>query len=221
MDVLVYDVDSHLTSNLTYTAFSNSLDPAISHDLVAWTDDRDGNDEIYARDLGTSEERRITSDTLTDRSAAVGDGTIVWERCDGYACDVFAYEWATGATTQLTATANASERGPDVSGRTVVFQREQGTPVDKNVVACDIDTHTEKVLSLAGDQENPHVSGDFVVFNDSASGLPHIGLWQLSSGGHFEITDGTSGQYLPDIEGNRIIYSDNRLGELDIYMCMF
>jgi TolB protein len=221
MDVMVYDVASHLTSNLTYTAFSDSLDPAISHGLVAWTDDRDGNAEIYARDLGTNEERRITNDMLTDQAPAVGDGIIVWERCDSYACDIFAYEWATGVTTQVTATVSASERYTDVSGRTVVFQREQGTPVDKNVVVYDLDTHTEKVLSLAGDQENPHVSGDFVVFNDSASRLVHIGLWQLSSGGHFEITGGDSYQFLPDIEGNRIIYSNNRLGELDIYMCTF
>ena len=221
MDVLVYDVASHFTSNLTHAAGSDSLDPAISDDLVAWTDNRNGNAEIYARDLGTSEERRITSDMLTDQSAAVGDGIIVWERCDSYVCDIFVYEWATGATTQLTATAYASERGPDVSGRTVVFQREQGTPIEKNLVAYDLDTHSEKVLSLAGYQENPHISGDFVVFTDLASGLPHIGLWQLSTGGHFEVTGGTSYQVLPDIEGNRIIYSDNRLGELDIYMCTF
>ena len=221
MDVMVYDVASHLTSNLTHAAVSDSFDPAISHDLVAWSDDRNGNAEIYARDLGTNEERRITSDTLTDQSPAVGDGIIVWERCDGYACDIFAYEWATGETTQVTATDYASERDPDVSGRTIVFQREQGTPVEKNVVACDLDTHTEKVLSLDGDQESPRINGDFVVFTDLASGLLHIGLWQLSTGGHFEITGGDSSQFLPDIEGNRIIYSDNRLGELDIYMCTF
>ncbi len=221
MDVMVYDVASHLTSNLTHAAVSDSFDPAISHDLVAWSDDRNGNAEIYARDLGTNEERRITSDTLTDQSPAVGDGIIVWERCDGYACDIFADEWATGETTQVTATDYASERDPDVSGRTIVFQREQGTPVEKNVVACDLDTHTEKVLSLDGDQESPRINGDFVVFTDLASGLLHIGLWQLSTGGHFEITGGDSSQFLPDIEGNRIIYSDNRLGELDIYMCTF
>jgi TolB protein len=223
MDVLVYDVASHLTSNLTHAAGSDSLDPAISHGLVAWIDNRDGNAEIYARDLGTNEERRITSDILSDQSPAVDDGIIVWERCDSYVCDIFAYEWATGETTQVTATDYARERYPDVSGRTVVFQREQGTPIEKNVVACDLDTHTEKVLSLSGDQENAHVSGDFVVFTDSVSGLSHIGLWQLSTGGLFGVTNGASGQYLPDIEGNRIIYSDNRLGlgELDIYMCTF
>ncbi|HEY9159957.1 MAG TPA: Ig-like domain-containing protein [Desulfomonilia bacterium] len=224
MDVLVYDVASHTTLNITNAAVSNSFDPALGGNLIAWTDDRDGNAEIYARDLSTSEERRITSNILTDQAAAVGDGIIVWERCDGYACDVFAYEWATGVTTQLTATPWASERFPDVSGRTVVFHREQGTPIEKNIVAFDLDTLTEKVLSLTGDQENAHISGDFVVFNDSATGLSHIGLWQLSTGGVFEITSGgDNSQYLPDIDGNRITYTDNRSssGELNIYMCTF
>jgi beta propeller repeat protein len=221
MDVMVYDVASHSTLNITNAAGSNSLDPALGGNLIAWSDDRDVNTEIYARNLVTSEERRITSDMLVDQAPAVGDGIIVWERCDGYACDVFAYEWTTGATTQLTATPNASERFADVSGRTVVFQREQGTPVDKDLVACNIDTLIEKVLPLTGDQENAHISGNYVSYNDSASGLPHIGLWDLISGCHYEMTSNSAGQYLNDIDGNRIVYSDNRGDDLDIFVCTF
>jgi beta propeller repeat protein len=221
MDVLVFDVTAGVTTNLTNGAGSNSLDPAIGHNLVAWTDDRDGNAEIYAKDLSTGEERRITNDLLVDEAPSVGDGIIAWERCDGYACDVFVYEWATGTTKQLTATPWASERFPDVRGRTVVFQREQGTPIDKDIVAYDLDTQTERVLALPGDQENAHISGDFVAFNDSASGVPHIGLWRLSADDHFTVTDNVSGQYLNDIDGNRIVYSDNRAGTLDIYMYTF
>jgi TolB protein len=221
MDVMVYDTVSHTTRNITNLAGSNSLDPALGGDLIAWTDDRDGNADIYALNLATSEERRITSDMLVDQAPSVGDGIIVWERCDGYACDVFAYDWTSGATVQVTATPWASERFADVSGRTVVFQREQGTPIDKNIVAFDLDTLTEKVLLLTGDQENAHISGNYVSYNDSESGLPHIGLWDLISGCHFEMTSNPSGQYLNDIDGNKIVYSDNRNGTLDIFICMF
>jgi TolB protein len=221
MDVLVYDIVTHTTLNITNAALSNSFDPALDGNLIAWTDDRDGNAEIYARDLATSEERRITSDMLIDQAPAVGDGIIVWERCDNYACDVFAYDWTSGATTQITATSWASERFPEVSGRTVVFQREKGTPIDKNIVSFDLDTLTEKELLLTGDQENAHISGNYVSYNDSASGLSHIGLWDLSSGCHFEMTSNSAGQYLNDIDGNKIVYSDNRGGTLDIYICTF
>ena len=221
MDVMVFDVATGTTTNLTNVAGSNSLDPAISGGLVAWTDDRDGNAEIYARDLQTGVERRISNDVLVDQSPAIGGSLIVWERCDGYACDVFVYDWATSATRQLTATPYASERFPDVFGRTVVFQREQGTPIDKDLVAVNLDAAGEKVLALAGDQENPHISGDFVSFNDSASGVPHIGLWNLATGSRIEVTKGANGQYLNDIDGNRIVYTDNRASTLDIYMYMF
>jgi len=222
MDVMVFDAVTKETTNLTNAAFSNSVDPAIGGTLVAWTDDRDGNAEIYAKDLATGEERRITNDLLIDEAPAVGNGIIAWERCDLYCCDVFAYDWAAATTRQLTATPNASERLPDVYGRTVVFQREQGTPIDKNVVAVDLDTGTERVLELPGDQENAHISGPCVVFNDSGSGLSHIGLWDLATGNHFEVTSGPGGQYLNDIDGNRIVYSDSRNdGNLDIYMYEF
>jgi beta propeller repeat protein len=218
MDVFVYDVATGGRQNLTNGAGSNSLDPAIGGDLVAWTDDRDGNAEIYARDLRSGEERRLTADLLVDQSAAVHGSLVVWERCDGYACDVWVYDWATGITRQLTDTPWAAERFPDVHGRTVVFQREQGTPVDKNIVAIDLDRDGETVLDLAGDQENAHVSGALVAFNDSASGVPHIGLWDLSTGVHYQVTAGAGGQYLNDIAGRRIVWSDNRAGTLDIWM---
>lgn len=221
MDVLVFDVTTGTTANLTNAAGSNSLDPAISGNFVVWTDDRHGNAEIYARDLVTGEERRITDSPLVDQAPEVRNGIVVWERCTGFACDVFAYEWATGAIRQLTTTPWAAEHSSDVSGRLVVFQREQGTPIDKDVVAFDLDSGTETVLELPGDQENPHISGDFVVFNDSASGVPHPGLWQLSTGQHFQVIGGPSGQYLNDIDGNRIVYSDTRNGHLDIYAYEF
>ncbi len=221
MDVLVFDIATGLTTNLTNAAGSNALDPSVSGSLVAWTDDRNGNAEIYARDLQTGEERRITDSPMVDQSASVGGTLVAWERCDGYACDVFVYDWSTGQTRQLTATPQASERFPDVYGRVVVFQREQGTPIDKDLVAVDLDEAGEQVLALAGDQENPHVSGEFVAFNDSASGVPHIGLWKLSTGWHDQVSSGASGQYLNDIDGDRIVYSDNRAGTLDIWMYTF
>lgn len=221
MDVEVFDTMSGTTTNLTNAAGANSLDPAIGGDLVAWTDDRDGGAEIYARNLATGEERRISQDFLVDEAPAVGDGMIVWERCDGYACDVCVYDWAADTATQITHTDYASERFPDVAGRTVVFQREQGTPIDKNIVAYNLDSGVEQVLPLAGDQENAHISGGYVSYNDSASGIPHIGLWDLASGSHFTVTSNDSGQYLNDIDGNRIVYSDNRYGDLDIYLYEF
>lgn len=221
MDVLVFHIDTGVTDNLTHGAGSNGLDPSIDGTLVAWTDDRDRNAEIYARDLATGEERRITTDPMVDQSPSVGGGLIVWEKCDGYACDVLVYDWATAQTRPLTASPQASERFPDVAGRIVVFQREQGTPIDKNLVAIDLDAPGELILDLAGDQENAHISGDFVSFNDSATGVPHIGLWQLSTGAYAQVVGEAGGQYLNDIDGNRIVYSDNRAGTLDIWMFEF
>ena len=221
MDVMVFHIDTGGTDNLTNGAGSNALDPAVDGTLIAWTDDRDHNAEIYARNLTTGEERRITNDPMVDQSPAIGDGIIAWERCDGYACDVFVYDWATKTTRQLTATPQASERFADVEGRVIVFQREQGTPIDKNLIAINLDLPNEQVLSLPGDQENAHISGGVVSCNDSASGVPHIGVWQLSTGAYFQAVEASSGQYLNDIDGNRIVYSDNRAGTLDIWMVEF
>jgi beta propeller repeat protein len=232
-DVYVLDLATGQTRNLTEAAGSNSLDPAISGDLVAWTDDRDDGDgigdaDIYALNLSTGEQRQIASDVLVDQSPAVGNGVIAWESCNSYTCDVFVYDWATGITTQLTATSYASERYPDVYGRTVVFQRAKGTPVNIDIVAYDLDSGTEKVLELAGDQSTPHISGDFVSFDDWDGNISHIGLWKLSTDEYFQVTQDSSNQYCNDIEGDRIVYTDDRAGtpdtydyQLDIYIYTF
>jgi beta propeller repeat protein len=233
MDVIVYDINTKIPTNLTNAALSNSFDPAIDGNLVAWTDDRDSicpdvvplgelcvTSEIYAKDLNPSGgERRISNTiidpntrfSLTNQAPAVKGGKIVWERCDGYACDIFEYDWDTQQTLQITNTTNASERSPDVDGKIIVFQREQGTPVDKNIVAYNLETGVEQVLNLSGDQENAHISGNYVSFNDSSSGISHIGLWDVTTGNKFEVPITSSNQYLNDIDGNRIVYSDDRI----------
>ncbi len=221
-DVRVFDVLTGLTAGVS-TRPGYAVDPSIGGDLVAWVDYRDAAPEIYARDLSTGEERRITDDPLVDQAPAVADGVIVWERCDAYVCDIFAYDWATATTRQLTNTDYALETGPDVSGRTVVFQRQQGTPVASFVVAYDLDTGLERVLSLPGRQEIPHVSGDWVVFADVASdyGSSHIGLWHLPTGNHFSTPASAGFQYLNDIDGQRVVYTDDRSGVTRVYLYEF
>jgi beta propeller repeat protein len=58
-DVKLFDIATGTTENLTASAGSVSENPAISHDLVAWVDYRDGDPEIYGLNLSTREQRRL------------------------------------------------------------------------------------------------------------------------------------------------------------------
>ncbi len=220
-DVVVFDTIAHSTTNLTNAANSLSIDPSIGQKLVAWTDNRDGNIEIYAKDLITGEERRISNSPDRDERSAVSNGTIAWQRCGASGtCDIFAYDWASKATRQITNTPADDERMPDISGTRIVYQGLRGT--ERDIFAFDLATGVETRLALPGDQVNANVSGDFVAFEDLSSGTYKIKLWHIPSGAVFDIATAASGaQFLNDIDGNRVVFTDDRNGQLDIYLYEF
>jgi len=220
-DVLLYSTTTGTTTNLTGLSNSNSLRNAIGQGLVAWEDDRDGNWEIHAKNLTTGEERRISNSPADDLGPAVCGGLIVWMQCvEGVQCDIYSYDWATGNTRQITNTPDGVEIFPDVSGQRIVYYGMRGGEWD--IYYYDLSTGIEYRLVLPGVQGIPHISGDFVSFDDASMGQYHVKLWHIPSNTVYEVTTSSSGQqYLNDIDGNRIVYTDDRNGNLDIYMYEF
>ena len=129
-DVVLFDIATGTTTNLTRAdkdaaghAFS-SIDPAISGDLVAWQDARDGNQEIYAKNLATGEERRVTDSAAVDVKPSVSGTLIVWQSCivPDDTCAVYAYDWATQETRLIAAGTGDHLVGPSTDGVHVVYQ---------------------------------------------------------------------------------------------------
>ena len=219
-DVMVYSMSDGTVIDLTATSNSISMNPAISGSIVAWEDRRDGNYEIYARDVATGEERRISDYAGQDLRPAVSGSTIAWERCASGMCDIYAYDWATGVTRQITDTPTAAEHRPDISGRRVVYDAVRNG--EQDIFAFDLDTGVEVQLERPGVQANANVSGDVVAFEElDDAGVYHIGLWDLVSGASFIATSGPGAQYLNDIDGSRVAFTDDRNGQLDIYLLEF
>ena len=227
-DVVLFNTADGTTQNLTAPDKAavghpfSSVDPAISGSLVVWQDTRDSNQEIYGKNIDTGEERRITDATDGDQSPSVSGTVIVWQRCvAGGTCDIWSYDWSTGVTTQITDTPACTERNPNISGQKIVYQTDCRGGSD--IAEYDLATGTEQHLALPGGQQaNPHVSGDFVSYDNLSEGIYHIGLWHPPTGDHFLLTvSTTSGQYLNAIDGHRVVYTDDRNGDLDIYMYEF
>jgi beta propeller repeat protein len=214
--VMVYSVATSTTTDLTPSATATTGNPSVGGNIVAWQDQRNGNWDIYAEDLSTGELRQITTDSASDTLPSVGDGRIAWQRCTA-TCDIYYYDWASKGTTQVTNTPD--DENPDVSGDNIVYEGTRNGETD--IYDYNIQTHLEKQLRLTGIQANPSVSGGNVTFEDSASGTSHIRLWHLATGQVFDVTSGSSSQYLNDIDGNHIVYTDDRNGNLDIFMSTF
>jgi beta propeller repeat protein len=70
-------------------------------------------------------------------------------------------------------------------------------------------------------ERNPTVSGDFIGFESYADGNSHIWVYSISLGVAKQLTTNPANQYLHDISGNRVVYTDDRIGNLDIYLSTF
>lgn len=225
-DIIVYDIRTGEARNLTADSAAPALYPAICGELVVWEDRRDGNAEIYGCNLLADEVRRITACTCQDLSPSVDGDRVAWGKCISTDCDMWCYDWSSGIATRLTETPAAAERRSDLSGAIVTYDSLRDSELD--VFAYDLVTASERRLRLSDTQCNPNISGDFICFESAGiDAIYHLMLWHLPTDQVFPLTnEKPGGQYLNDIDmvdatHGRVIYTDDRDGQLDIYMTEF
>ncbi|MEK6954992.1 MAG: dockerin type I domain-containing protein [Candidatus Micrarchaeota archaeon] len=79
--VYVYDIASQIARKITPDGANASM-PAIGNGIVAYPDDRNGNWDIYAYDLNTSEEVRVTSSALGESYPQISRKAIYYHQFD-------------------------------------------------------------------------------------------------------------------------------------------
>lgn len=208
---------------------SAQTNPAIDGSLVAWEDTRDGNPEIYARDLATGITRRITA---TPDSAEIGpsvSGTrIAYSRQDpDGSCQIVVADFSTGESVQIT-DAPACFLRPSISGRRVVFD---GNPPDPSRTDENLDVHYHLMdtgatvrIVLAGAQWNAHVSGDWLAADKDAQ-TPHfntdVKLYNIPNDFPFGAVITEFNEANNDIDRRRVVYETDERGNLDIAVFEF
>jgi len=107
---------------------------------------------------------------------------------------------------------------PDIDGKYAVYQKRavdaDGTgpgsaPGDWNIYFKNLNTNVETaVTTAAGDQQQPRISGDWVVYTDMSGATDEVKAFRISSLTTKTITDRAGDQNAPDISGSLIVYQD-------------
>jgi TolB protein len=210
-DVFLYDITTGSTQQLTSNA-ADQINPAVSFQIVAYEDYSSGASDISWYDLllGFGTTGRITAPG--DQVSPSVSGTRIVYTDVNAGSSLVVFDTATAASTTIYGGPASS---PDIDGLHIAFARSGTGGLDVSVY--DTTTGTTTTLALPGDQVNPHISGDFVSFEDWNSGVSHVALCNYSNGQLYYPNPSPANQSLSDISGNRVVYTDNRSGNLDIY----
>jgi beta propeller repeat protein len=128
---------------------------------------------------------------------------------------IYQYDFASG-NMNLMAHNIPQPHEPRSYGNYVVWwDINEGT---RNIVLYDKRTSQGRNINAAGaGSDHPRICGDIVVYHSVVGGADHIYSYDIGS----DVTRGVTSegmQYYADVNGNRIVYDDNRDGKWDIYM---
>jgi beta propeller repeat protein len=189
----------------------------ISGNRVVYADKRNGNTDIYCYDLITADESRITTQAADQYNPAISGSVIVWEDSrdwgNGNGTRIYAYDLSTPAVPAhlISASPHAAEK-PAISGRTVVWQYWSESGENKySVWSYDLDTGVQaKVDPAAGNQQNPSISGDRVVWQDDRSGHSEIWMARPNSAPVNLTSDSPANATNPSTSGQYVAWLDYR-----------
>ena len=204
--------------------------PSVSGDLVVWEDKRGGNSDVYGKRLSPAGgEFAVVAHPADQRRPAVSGGFVVWEDDRGDDWDIYGKNLAAGADSPEIpiVVAPGDQRKPKISGKKVVWEdwrKSSAQGFDLDVYYKDLETDPEGSTGLeipapAGNQSNPAISGDTVVWEDDRTGEKNVYGKHLHPAADevFPVGTGSAWQDMPAISGSLVVWRQANGNDFDIF----
>jgi beta propeller repeat protein len=241
-----------LDNSACMKSFAGDLDkcimlPAVAEDMVFAGDKAvtsHGGKVIRLVNFGTGRSKMLDSSTSAGNryDPAIDGDRVVWVKERGYAGKYYEplivdYDIASDTSVYLTAFGGgASSTGeslyqreaPTVSNGDVLYQQRIREPGEQwDIYRASAETYGVPVVEAPGDQINPSLEGDLLVYQDNRGGyLDEHGVWvgewdlylrDMVTGIEIPLCTASGDQINPRINGNTIVWEDNRGGDWDVY----
>lgn len=200
--LVAHDTESTLggltiASGDIYTAF-------IDGTRVVWAEVREGQWDLFANDLETGIESRLTDSLLNESLRSVAGGWAFWTEFDPDAgFDVFGVDLETGMTVAFDTA--ASELDPVTDGTSVVFR-------SNNDVVHHLLGGTSNVIATGTNPLPWGVEGDYAAYMLGTELRTH----ELTTGSSFLLTS-AGGDFVREMDGDYVVYPDFGTNELRLW----
>ncbi len=244
LSVVTFNSPSGVGKQTIATLGGSAADPALHKDTLVWNDYRDGQWDIFAYDLQSMKETRITNDSALQRFPAVSGPYIAWQQQHSYVegqkthyqWDIYCYNINNKMTTRITSH-KADQVYPAIDGDKIVWHDKRNNNWD--IYMYDLTLGLESQITTDGhDQSHAAISGNAIVWQDGRNYFvdpidnktrPQSEIYMrrlvpappgplYTLGPEIRITNNNHEQWYPRMSGNTIVWEDNRNGDIDVYM---
>jgi len=183
-------------------------DPDIWNGIVVYTDGRNGNDEIYMYNLGTSTETRITNNGAVQEHPQIIGDYIVWTDWRHTNAEIYQYRISTSTTTRITNHA-ADQTHPVVYGNMIAYRDDRNGQLDVYGYAKGSSTETRLSPESQSAIEGPVIYQSKIAWGSSNQSVWGIGdryvhVYNTSTSTHGRMHASSSH---PNIYQNNLVFS--------------
>ncbi len=195
----------------------NQYRPTVYGDYVVWADYRNGEWDIYGKDIGIGEEFPIcvVVGELGYPPEIYGDIVVWYDKRSGD-WDIYGYNLKEKKEFLICAH-DGAQSNPDIYGDIVVWH-DRRSGGDWDIYAKDLGTGKEFVICNApNSQTDPQIWGDVVVWRDYRNDNWDVYGYNLTTEKEFPICTNPNDQNDPDIYGDIVVWEDKRNDGRNIY----
>jgi beta propeller repeat protein len=204
--------------------FGGQAGPDIAGAMAVWTDNRNGNLDVYGRDLGTGKDYAVCTNEAQQDNPSVTRRVLtsgkvhyvaVWvdkrNHPSGQAADIYGRD-ITARRNFLVAKNARIKWFPDISDNWVVWVEADDADGPYEIKARDLDAGktyliaTSKILSPVSVDWRKLASGKVVYTAVYTSGPGNISARNLPGGDPFIISQKDTFEWMPDISHNRVVW---------------
>ena len=216
-----YDIKSG-RQDMVSNIMCDQNDPDISDGIIVWDDNRQkGYYNIYSYNIPMHKEFPVYVSSSNKFKPAISHDMVVFEDYgNDDTRDIRLVKIGTSSEPAFINRNDLDKANPDIDGKWVVYQQLDDGKSDWNIYLYNYETkETRQVTRNPATQQNPRISGNYIVWEDNRSGKWDVFMYNIEKDITTAVTYDDNDDLDPAVSGSKIVWARFDANKnSDIYM---